>query len=156
MVNLNLRHKCLEFTTEGKIVYDPDRKGMKANTEHWAIITMTDDDLAAYYRHQFFKKFNITLDKPSWEPHITVLKNAKEYNKEIPWGYRDQEIIEVNYGHELFWNHEHVWLNAYSEAFYDLIYTYYITRNYGIGHITIGRFNKKDIGRIAEFKSYRD
>lgn len=155
MTNLMLRHRCLAFRTDGQIVYDPDRKGMKNNTQHWAIINV-DDEISAYYRYLFEKQFHITLDKPSWASHLSVLKNYTDMDKSIPWNYRDREIVEVVYGHELFWNEDHVWINCYSEAVDDLRNHYSIRSLYDTGHITIGRFNKKDINRLEPFKRYQE
>lgn len=155
MENLYYRHRCLHFRTEGFIVYDPDRKSMSKNVEHWAIIQV-DDEISRYYRYQFFKRFGIELLKPSWESHISVLKGYNDTDRTLPWGWRDGEIIEVNYGHELFWNEYHVWINAYSSAIDKMREHYGIFNARDNEHITIGKFNTKDIGLLKTFGTYRD
>lgn len=70
------------------------------------------------------KKYGIQLVKPSWEPHISVLKGYPEINKSVPWGWRNGEEIEVHYGHEIFWNKAHVWINTYTPAIDELRHHY--------------------------------
>lgn len=155
MENLYYRHRCLHFCTEGTIIYDPDRKKMSKNVDHWAIIRI-DDEIASYYRYQFYKKFGIDLLKPSWESHISVLKGYKDIDKSIPWGWMDGETVDVHYGHEIFWNEHHVWINAYTTFIDDMRKHYGILSARDSGHVTIGKFHAKDLGRLAPFGTYRD
>jgi len=151
-MNFTLRHRCFEFETEGTIVYDPDRGTMKNNIEHWAVITV-EPDIAAYYRHLFYQRYGIELDKPNWEPHCSVLKGYTNTDKEKPWGWRDQEKIRLNYTHEMFWNSSHVWINCYSKEFFELRDFYNIV-GLDQGHITIGKFRHYQQGHVTPFKNY--
>lgn len=151
-MNLLLRHRCFEFDTEGTIVYDPDRGSMKNNIEHWAVITV-DADIAAYYRHLFYKKYGVVLDKPNWDVHCSVLKGYSMMDKDKPWGWRDSEQVQVNYTHEMFWNTTHVWVNCYSQAFFE-IRNFYNIVGQDQGHITIGKFKHNQQGCIKPFKNY--
>ena len=153
MINLELRHRCFEFMTLGKIEYDPARKGMKANTEHWAVINI-DEGIGEYYRWQFFQQFKIQLEKPSWPIHSSVLKGYRDTDQDKPWGYRDLELVEMHYTHELFWNEQHVWLNSHCDAYHDLRQYYNVSSAMDKGHITIGRFRQKDIGILERFGRY--
>lgn len=153
MINYNLRHRCFTFKTEGKITYDPDRGQMKANTNHWCVINI-DNGIAEYCRELFFQRFGIRLLKTSWDTHLSVLKGYPETRTDIPWGQRDGETVEVNYGNEMFWKNEHVWLNAYCEAYWDLRKLYGLQNPKDQGHITIGKFRQEQMGLLEEFSRY--
>lgn len=154
-VNLYFRHRCMHFNTTGVIVYDPERGTMSHNVEHWAIIRL-EQGISDYYRYQFEKKYGIQLVKPSWEPHISVLKGYPEINKSVPWGWRNGEEIEVHYGHEIFWNKAHVWINTYTPAIDELRHHYGVVNARDNGHMTIGKFKNHEIGLLKEFGTYRD
>ncbi len=154
MINLNLRHRCYSFSTSGKIVYDPDRKKMKNRTTHWAVIEV-DDEIANYYRSMFYDHFNIQLVKPSWETHLSVLKGYNNTDTSIPWGFKDGDIVQVEYNNELFWDENHVWLNAHSDSIFEIREHYGIFSALDSGHITIGKFHLSDVGKINPFKSYK-
>jgi len=161
MINLDLRHRCYNFFTTGQLEYDPVRKGLKANNEYWAIINI-DNDIAAYYRELFYQKYKIRLDRPSWDTHISVLKNYPQTNKDIPWKHRDGELTEVAYGNEMFWNSDHVWLNCHSELFFDIREHYNINtldpnfrRSIDTGHITIGKFKSYQQNVLGKFGNYK-
>lgn len=149
MVNEYLRQRCYTFSTMGRVVYDPDRKGMKSNTDYWAVIEI-DNGIADYYRHLFFRQYGIRLDKTAWDAHISMLKNYTQTNKDIPWKYRDNEWVEVQYTHDFFWNDDHVWINCHTDIFYEIRDHYGITMSKDRGHITIGKFNDKDKHRIPK------
>lgn len=151
-MNFNLRHRCFEFETKGKIVYDPDRGTMKNNIDHWAVITV-EPDIATYYRKLFYQRYGIELDKPNWAVHCSVLKGYSLMDKNKPWGWRDQEMVDVNYTHELFWNSTHVWINCYSQAFFE-IRDFYNIQGLDQGHITIGKFKHYQQGHLTPFKNY--
>jgi len=147
MENSYYRQRCFNFSTIGKIVYDPDRKKMKSNTDNWAVIEI-DNEIATYYRFLFFKRYGIQLDKPAWDAHISVLKNYTSMDKDIAWKYQDGLEVEVNYTHDLYWNDKHVWVNAHCDAFYEIRDHYKILVSKDRGHITIGKFNERDKYKI--------
>lgn len=151
-MNLLLRHRCFDFETTGKVVYDPDRGTMKNNIDHWAVITV-DPAISTYYRKLFYQRYGIELDKPNWEVHCSVLKGYNLMDKNKPWGWRDQEMVDVNYTHELFWNSTHVWINCYSQAFFE-IRDFYNIQGLDQGHITIGKFKHYQQGHLKPFKNY--
>lgn len=152
MFNKSLRHRCLVFHTPGKIIYDPKRNGMKTNNENWCVIEM-DNALGDYYRHQFYKRFGIQLIKPSWDIHLSVLK-GKTIIEDIPWGYKNGTETNVIYGHELFWNDTHVWLNCYCEDYWNIRNRYETVKPIDQGHITIGKFKKEDSSILKPFPNY--
>lgn len=151
-MNFQLRHRCFQFKTDGKIIYDPDRKTMKKNTDHWAIITI-EPDIAAYYRKLFYQQYGIELNKPNWDIHCSVLKGYSTTDKTKPWGLLDQEIVDIHYTHELFWNSSHVWVNCYSKEFFELR-DFYNVVGPDQGHITIGKFKHYQKEHLKPFKNY--
>lgn len=151
-MNLLLRHRCFQFETEGKIVYDPDRGTMKKNIDHWAVITI-EPDIAAYYRHLFYQRYGIELDKPNWDVHCSVLKGYSNTDTTKPWGWLDQQSVELHYTHEMFWNNSHVWINCYSAEFFK-IREFYNVLGTDQGHITIGKFKHYQKDVIKPFKNY--
>ena len=156
MLDLNLiqdYHRTMHFNTVGKVVYDPLRAGKVAQETGWAVIQLDTEDLTSYYANQFYKKFGIVLDKPSWEPHISVIKGT--YDESKPWKHRDGEIVEIEYSHFMFWNDSHVWLNASCVANIELR-TYYGQPSGDRGHITIGRIPEKYKNTLPPFSSLKD
>lgn len=155
-----LQQREMHFTAKGKIVYDPkrgkDKNGKDIIDKDRVVIQINCFDIFDYYAYQFRKKFGIPLIRPSWEPHVTVFANHKySQRKGIPWGYRNGEIVDVQYSHEMFWNDEHVWLQAECEAVQD-IRNAYKNGSRDRGHITIGKFHPNDIGKLPQFKKYED
>lgn len=140
-------HRTMHFTTPGVVNYSPERKGVIGNR---LVIDVCTDGLIEYYSYQFFKKFGIKLDKPSWAPHVTVGETSIDAEK-----YREGDTVVVNYSHFLFWNEKHVWVAADSEATYDLR-AFHKIESMDRGHITVGRFSEKHQGVIPNFKSMRD
>lgn len=150
-------HRTMHFKTTGKVVYDPIRAGKVSDEKGWCIIEVSKDEMSEYYRYQFYKKFGITLDRPSWEPHLSVLVGAGTYNEDLAWGWRNGETVEIEYSNYMFWNKNHVWVASHSDALVD-IRTHYNCHNEvkDRGHITIGRIPEKKMDVIPTFASFRD
>jgi hypothetical protein len=155
MTNLYLRHRCYEFSSWGKIVYDPARNGAE---EPWSAVIELDDELIDYYRYLFLCRHHVSLLKPSWKAHISLIRGIEEYTPLVEqfWREMDGQMVEFCYTHEVFWNDKHVWLNTYCEDFFKLRekmgldYTH--VDNQAWGHITIGKFRKP--GQIRAFTNY--
>ncbi len=69
------------FQTTGKIVFDPDRGGMKRRISNWVVIEI-DRGLTAYYRWHFRQNW-FAVDRggrrrpiyqPSWDAHLSVVR----------------------------------------------------------------------------------
>lgn len=153
--NLYLRHRCYEFSSWGKIVYDPARGGAQ---EPWRAVIEVDQDLIDYYRYLFLCHYRVSLIKPSWKAHISLIRGVEEYTPLVEkfWKKMDGQIVEFHYTHEMFWNNQHVWINSYCEEFFQLRekmgldYTH--VDNQAWGHITIGKFRKS--GQMPPFMNY--
>ena len=154
-MNLNLRHRCYEYQSVGKIIYDPKRTG---KPQPWSAIIEVEQDLADYYRLQFLLEYKVSLVKPSWKAHISLIRGQDEYTHLVEkfWGEDNEKLIEFNYGSEFFWNEHFVWINTYSEDFFrirekmGLAYTH--DDNESWGHITIGKFRRE--GQMGNFTDY--
>jgi hypothetical protein len=147
------QHRKMDFKTKGIMIYSPDRGEMKKKVDGWAVLELVDDDLIDYYSYCFSKKFGIVLDKPSWKPHLSVIRGKYDETKE--WGWNNGVKAELQYSHNMFWNHQHVWLSAESMLVNE-IRQHYLIESYDRGHITIGRFKHNDIGRLPSFKNFND
>lgn len=147
-------HRIMNFKTIGHIRYNPDRGSLKTGNKNWAIVELLEDDLSDYYRFQFYKKYGITLYKPSWKPHLSIIKGW-ELTSNNPWGWRDGEDIEVEYGHQIFWKKNFVWINAHCNAM-DEIKNHYNFEIYDGGHLTIGRIPYKNLLDIPRFCDFKD
>lgn len=157
MENLHLKHRCYEFESQGKIVYNPPRKG---GDNPWSAIIEAEQDLADYFRYLFLIEFNIGLMHPGWKAHISLFRGPVEYRPEMEkyWKEKDGDIISFVYTKEVFWNNEHVWVNTYFPEFFELREKMGLSDthidNQSWGHITIGKFRKPDL--LTQFIDYND
>lgn len=62
--------------TTGRIVYDPDRKGMKRRTQWWCVLD-TDNEITRYYRWWVKKELHVDLKMPSWGGHVSIIRGEK-------------------------------------------------------------------------------
>lgn len=155
MENLYLKHRCYNFSSKGKIIYNPVRNGA---CEPWSAIVEVDADLADYYRYHFLNQFKVSLLKPNWKPHISLFKGEGEYNPEMQlfWKEMDGQEVEFVYTQEVFWNESFVWVNTYFPEFFTLrekmglAHTHLDNETWG--HITIGKFRKQ--GQLNNFTDY--
>ena len=147
-------------TVPGIIAYDPvrgaDRGGRPIlDLGRCSIRIPSGHGLVDFYAYQFRKKFGITLLKPDWDVHVTVIAKNRFNKKVKPWGYMDRKHVEVGYSNQMFWNHEHVWVAAECPELME-IREHYGNLSYDRGHMTIGRFHPNDIGRLPQFKKPED
>jgi len=155
MKNLHLKHRCYQFESVGKIIYDPIRNGA---SEPWSAIVEVDHDLADYYRYHFLNQFKVSLLKPNWKPHISLFRGQGEYRPEMDlfWKEMDGKEIKFVYTSEVFWNESFVWINTYFPEFFHLREKMGLMDthedNETWGHITIGKFRKE--GELANFTDY--
>jgi hypothetical protein len=155
MTNLNLRHRCYDFESQGTIIYNPKKKGV---SEPWSAIIETEQDLIDYYRYLFLCHFKISLLKPNWKSHISLIRGIDEYTPLVEefWKECDGQEVSFDYTREVFWNDTFVWINTYCPAYFQLRekmgleYTHEEMHNWG--HITIGKFRKP--GQLPVFENY--
>lgn len=156
MQNLQIRHRCYEFQSVGTVIYNPKRSG---GAEPWSAIIETDQDIVDYYRYLFLCHFKISLLKPNWKSHISLVRGIGEYTPLVEqyWKEMDGEQVDFAYTHEVFWNETFVWVNTYCPSYFQLREkmglgeTHQFMHNWG--HITIGKFRKP--GQLPVFENYQ-
>lgn len=154
MEQLEEPHRIMNFSTKGVVRYNPDRGTLKAGNDNWVVIESLEDELSDYYRHQFFKRYGIQLEKPSWSPHISVIKGWPS-ETERPWGWRDGEVVDFEYSHQMFWKKHFVWVNTKCPVMYE-IQEYYGFNRIERGHLTIGRIPSRNLNDMPRFCDYKD
>lgn len=119
MTNLYLKHRCYEFESQGKIIYEPQRNGV---SEPWSAIVEIDPDFGDYYRLMFNNHFKNVLMKPNWKAHISLFRGEGEYRPlmEQFWKERDGQHVTFVYTKDVFWNESFAWINTYFPEFFDL------------------------------------
>lgn len=98
----------------GTIRYSPTLNG--GIQENWWMIVDCDQDLACYYRklYNMYHYYCNKLQRPSWEAHITVVRNEEPPIKDAWKKYAAQEI-EFNYSIIPRDNGVHYWLEVECE-----------------------------------------
>jgi len=88
-------------TSHGRIVYDPNRHGMKNKTQWWAVVNI-DREITRYYRWWVQKEFHIELADPSWDAHISIIRGERPPSDKMHlWKKYHGEHIEFKYGHNV-------------------------------------------------------
>lgn len=137
IMNLRLRHRCYNFESQGILAACPDRRGKE---EAWNVVVQTSEDLSRYYRYQFSKAWHIELLQPSWQAHISVTRGvAFSHEEQEFWNHHDGSKVNFLYGHEVFWNHLHVWINTHIISIDGKSLPDFISPDSLIKHITIGK-----------------
>ena len=83
----------------GRIIYDPHRGEMKANTSWWCVIDV-DKEITRHARWWLQKEKHIILNQPSWDAHISVVRGEKP-NKRFAdaWKRRNGQRVKFRYEH---------------------------------------------------------
>lgn len=147
ILTLNPTAKRLHFTTEGRIIYDPPRPGMKRNTDRW-VIASVDREITRYYRWWVKKHYFIDLCQPSWDAHVSVVRGEfvrPEYNE--LWKRLHNQKIKIEYGAvpKQVDTKPHFWyISAYAPEIDAIRGELGLRTNFSY-HITIGRtYNETD------------
>lgn len=89
------------FKGTTKIIYDPYRGDMKRDTDWWCIADV-DDEICRYYRWWVWNRYMITLQKPSWGGHISIVRGEHIRNKFKPlWKSRAGKTVNFEYSHDV-------------------------------------------------------
>ena len=83
----------------GRIVYDPERPGMKARTTYWCVVN-TDNAIAAYYRWWVLRMYGVFLHQPAWGAHISVIRGEKPQDLSL-WRKYQGETVHFAYAHDV-------------------------------------------------------
>lgn len=103
----------------GKLRYSPKLLG--SVSENWWIIVDCDPQIGGYYRNLFHLNEYKTkkLNRPSWEAHITVVRNEEPPHKEF-WKKYAGELIEFEYNPEPRTNGEYWWFDVECPRLFDI------------------------------------
>lgn len=83
----------------GRVVYDPYRGDMKANTNWWCVIDI-DKEITRYYRWWLQKEKHIILNLPAWDAHISVIRGEKSVAaKKNLWKKHHGRIVPFRFEH---------------------------------------------------------
>ncbi len=86
-------------TGEGRIIYDPHRGTMKANTNWWCVIDV-DKEITRYYRWWLRYEKHIILQQPAWDAHISVVRGERAVQKNAAvWKKHHGRKVKFRYEH---------------------------------------------------------
>lgn len=137
----------------GTVRYDPERQGLKDKST--CCVIDIDPELANYYRYMVNKRYGISLIKPPWREHISVIQQNLDRNSDLLKKYwKKYEGLEVTYSYYPFprftgdtSNREHYtgrywFLSAECDLFYKIREELGLKTNFA-PHITIGKYQKQ-------------
>jgi len=108
----------------GKIIFDPQPIKDSTNSmfkPFWIIVTI-DDDLREYYSWFLKRRYRITVQRPAWGAHISVVRG--EITTQENWEYWKNIYNNKNieFEHELIpkTNGGHWWLKINCEELFEL------------------------------------
>lgn len=85
----------------GTLIYQPYRPGIRKfrNAHDWMAVVETGYGISDYYRWWFHKKYGVSLLRPAWKPHITVLNGKEKVQEQFSdlWGKYNNKRIEFLY-----------------------------------------------------------
>ncbi len=101
------------FSSTGKLRYSPQLNGNRSE-KYWLVVDC-DPAIGKYYRNLYLlENYNCRLlQRPSWEAHITVIRNEEPPLKEL-WGKYDGQNIEFKYRPIVRDNTLYFWLDVES------------------------------------------
>ena len=88
------------FHSSGKIIYDPNRFGMRRRVRWWCVV-IVDKEITRYYRWWIERQYHIKgLCSPSWDAHISVIRGEepKDELKHL-WGKYHGRFVQFEYEH---------------------------------------------------------
>lgn len=124
---------------KGKLIYDPVRPDIKKiRPESILILQPRFDDLDLLYQWFIRKRHGLTLQRPVWRAHVTVVNGKEKITHPELWKKYNNEFIEFEYSphieqHWKFWV-----LPVRSERLREIRAELGLKPNYDL-HITIGR-----------------
>ena len=89
----------------GKLVYNPDRPELRKTrkADDWWLVVNTDNGISDYYRWWVEKAKHITLQRPAWRTHVSVLNGKEPVKPEYQhlWKKYEGKWIEFEYSVEI-------------------------------------------------------
>jgi len=125
------------FKSKGKLRYSPELNG---NQERFWLIADCDKEVGNYYRRLYQNSFwkCRKLQRPSWEEHITIIRNEEPPLLEL-WDKYDGNEVEFFYDPILKSNDLYFWFDVECPEMLDIREELGLSRNpeYQL-HLTIG------------------
>lgn len=89
------------FAATATLVYDPPRHGLRKARDRWWCIAEVDGDLSSYYRWLWQRETGRLINKPAWQPHITVTGDIEPPMAGL-WGRHVGEMVAFEYLNDLY------------------------------------------------------
>lgn len=128
------------LSTTAQILYDPSRPGIRKVRPGSLVVGNIDPGIADYYRWWVHKRFGLSLQRPAWTPHVTILdgKGKQQRVDMTHWKKHHKCVIPIEYSVDIE-QHWKFWvLPVRCEALCDLRAELGLSRDYNF-HITFGR-----------------
>jgi hypothetical protein len=113
---------------------------MTRRTGPWWLVLETDDEITRYYRWWVQRELGITLNKPSWKAHITVIEGTEPEHKHNWLKYANQ-TYDFRYGHDIRTKGPFYWLEVDCKPLLAIRTELGLPEYYPL-HITVGRLSQ--------------
>lgn len=131
----------MEFTSWGKLVYDPEYFKNASKPAPWWLIVETDKGIVDYYNYLISKRIGIKLLKPSWGSHISVIRGER-INDDFKHLWKQYDGIKLNfkYTNKIDFNEDYWWVNVECDELMKIREELGLSRRPFFGfHITVGK-----------------
>lgn len=134
-----------DFNVIGKIIIDPKYSiNKKIAFSPWWSIVKIPDNIIDYYRYLFEKQYDVKLTKPKWGAHVSFIRGEEPKINIDDWNDFHNKKIKLSYSHDIFYNHDYVWLKVKSNDLLNIREHFGLQKEHKIGlHITVGKFDKQ-------------
>ncbi len=135
----------------GILDFEPLAITKKHHSQHWkhTAIVKVDCDIHSYYSWFLLKRFNLKLNKPLRQAHVTFISDRIEnldLYKECAKKWHDKKVDFQYDNVNVRSSGEHWWLRVYSKELEDLREECGLDRvPYLAFHLTMGMANEKNI-----------
>lgn len=121
------------FHSQGKIEYH----------NIWIIIRC-DDEIIEYYRWWYLKHYHLSLQRPKWGAHISVVRGEEDGLTEPRWEYNlNGETVTFSYSNNLVAVRNYLWIPVQGEILYNLRERFGLNREPIMPfHMTVGSLDK--------------
>lgn len=89
------------LNSSAKILYDPQRPGIKKSRPGTLVVGNVDPGIAEYYRWWVKKQHHLFLNNTAWHPHITVVDGKVENKDMRNWKAFQNAFVDFEYSPEL-------------------------------------------------------
>lgn len=133
----------------GKLIYDPERDGLKKKNTGWAVVEI-QGSIDKYYRWFLEKEYGIITHRPAWGAHVSLIRGErlkpqyqhlwKKYNNKV---FKFQLRSFLRFNNDTFPVDNHpscsFWfLDVISDELLDIRRELELPTNYNL-HLTVGR-----------------